>query len=222
MSVHPSELDLDRAVLGVPVSAAVASHLRSCPRCAEAVEARRTAESIPGWVEGIRVRPAREARRWPRWGLAVPAAAALAVALVVLPLRPSSSRLEELRAKGAPAIALYVKRGDQVSAWDGRSPVRPGDRLRVGVRGAGYTRLSVASILPSGAPVLLHAGPLSADGETLVPMSFRVDDRGQAEVLSIVLSTQSVDASVHQGAAQALGRDGVWAVRLYLPKETRP
>jgi hypothetical protein len=222
MTAHPSQYALDRAALGAPVDAALSAHLEACGRCAGIVAARREApSSAPPWLDRVNVSRAPEPRWWHRlrWVLPIPAVAALAAVLAVAYLpRPDA---EPARAKGAPAVALYVKRGDTVSAWDGKSRIRPGDRLRVGVRGAGYAQVSVASVPPLGDPTVLYSGPVERVGETLLPLSFRVEGAGAAEVLSVVLGTRPIAPAEHASPPGPARRTGVWAIRLQLPKEER-
>jgi len=221
---HPSQYALDRVALGEPPPPALGEHLATCPRCAAAVAERGRPAEAPAWLARLGApRPARTPRRtpWRAW-IMVPALAAAAVAgvLVIGNLRePSIGGDEDLRPKGAPRIALYVKRGEAVSTWDGRSPVRPDDRLRVGVRSGGYAHVSVASLPDAGAPQVLYAGPLAQGTETLLPLSFRVDERAGDEVVSIVVSARPVDPSAHVAPGAPRGS---WAQRLRIPKEVRP
>jgi hypothetical protein len=222
VSEHPSQYALDRAALGAPVPPEVAAHLARCAPCASAIAARRAADPPPPWLESVRLAPARASRRRWGWLLPIPALAALAVA-VPLAFRgdPAPGRGGDgAREKGAPAVTVYVKRGEQVAAWDGRTPIRPGDRLRVGVRGAGYAHLSVASLSAApGEPALLYAGPLAPTGETLLPLAFRVDGRGRAEVLSVIASEEPVGLSAHGEPPDRARARGTWSVRLSIAKE---
>jgi hypothetical protein len=222
MTGHPSHLALDRVALGARVEADVAEHVRACARCGAIVAERHLPIDPPPWLASVKVRPGAErTRAWRRFGWLVPiplAAVALALALV----HPPQSG-ETARAKGAPAVTVYVKRGDQVAAWDGRTPVVPGDRLRVGVRAAGYSHLSVASVPPApDQPALLYAGPLAPTGETLLPLAFRVDERGRAEVLSVIASPEPIGLSAHADPPERVRERGGWTVRLQIPKEQMP
>jgi hypothetical protein len=223
MSGHPSQYALDRAALGAPIEADVAAHLARCGACSATVEARRRGAEPPPWVSALAIGPpppARKPRR--RWLVPVPALAA-AVLLAALVLRGEHAALPggATREKGAPRVTLYVKRGDKVSAWDGRASVRSGDRLRLAVRGAGYAHVSVASLpSPEGEPVLLYGGPLSPGDETLAPLSFRVDERGGAEILSVVVSARPVGLDAHAESPEHVRARGDWSTRLHIPKET--
>jgi len=238
---HPSHLALDLAALaaeaGVPRE--VADHLAGCAVCAAEVAGRRAAEAaapVPAWLDRVRVAPlppapARNAphaagagRRLRWWLLPIPAAAALAAAVVLLvPPRPATDLpAGEVREKGSPAVVVYVKRGERVEPWDGRSPVRPGDRLRVAVRGAGFAHLSVAALQPDADPAVLYAGPAAPRGETLLPLSFLVDAGGTAEELSVILSPEPVAPAAHTRPPGQPSRRGEWTTRLHLAKEPTP
>jgi hypothetical protein len=232
---HPSHLVIDLAALGGEVPDQVTRHLETCPSCAATVAARRTDEPLPAWAGSVRVAPApvaispplrRDAPSRPRlrwWLLPLPAAVALSVAIVLLRGESQSGpAVDAIREKGAPAVAVYLKRGGTVATWDGRSPVRPGDRLRLGIRGGGFAHLSVASLQPGSAPALLYAGPLEPRGETLLPISFRVDAAGGAEELSVILSPRPVDAATHARAALPTAPPGLWTALVHIPKDTAP
>lgn len=228
MTTHPSHLALDLVALGGDAPSDVVRHLESCPACAATVAARRTCEPLPAWAEPLHAAPAPRPRplsstvwhrlRW--WLLPLPVAAALAAAVVLVrPIPQAGPAGDSIREKGLPAVAVYVKRGDEVATWDGHTPVQPGDRLRLGIRGGGFAQLSVASLQPGGVPVVLYAGPLEPRGETLLPLSFRVDAAGSAEDLSIILSPRPVAPAAHTQAAGQPVPPGAWTARLHLPKE---
>jgi hypothetical protein len=234
VSLHPSPYALDLAALGGEPPVEVARHLETCPTCAGIVAARRAAEALPAWAEKIRVAPApgpvrtladraiSTARRWRWWLLPLPAAATLAALVFALRPGPPGDLTDELREKGAPKVTVYVKRGDQVATWDGHSSIQPGDRLRLGVRGAGFANLSVASVEPGADPMVLFNGPVEPKGETLLPLSFRVDDGGGSEDLSIILSSRPVLPAAHARTTVPPTLQGEWTTRLHLPKETAP
>lgn len=223
MNAHPSQYALDRAALGATVPPAEAAHLSACARCAAIVASRREAPPRPAWLDDVRI-PASRPRPRARtallgWAALAPIVAAL-VAFLVLPGRQHDA--DGIRPKGVPRVSVYLKRADAVVAWDGRAPVRSGDRLRLGVQGAGYGYVSVASVPPPPAsPTVLYAGALSPEGETLLPIGFRVDDRGDAERLSVVLSARPVEPDEHLAKANPGRQDTTWTTRITLPKEDR-
>lgn len=226
MTAHPSSLRLDAIALGEPADDATAHHLRDCARCAAALAEARRPPHVPAWLDGL-ARPERpKPPRRPfgdRWlaALLAPALAA-AIAAGLFALRPPQRRADGVREKAAPSVALYLKRGDAVSTWDGRSPLRTGDRIRIGIRGAGYRHVSVATISSSGGPpAVLHVGRLNASGESLLPTSFRVDSPGGAEVLSVILGDDAIAPAAH--AAAPPGSPGNrWTLRITLPVEPAP
>ncbi len=215
MTGHPSEYALDRAALGA-ATPDVADHVARCSRCSDAVAARRAPVEPPAWLASVKLGP--ERRRRPRWWiLPIPllaAAAALVVAVHGGTIRDGAAGLRE---KGAPRVTVFVKRGDAVAPWDGRAAIRPGDRLAISVRGSGYAHVSIASLTAPETPAVLWAGPLQQDGDTVTPLSFRVDAQGGDEVLSVVLSTDRISPAQHVAAPRRDGR--VWSVRLDIPKE---
>lgn len=118
---HPSEHILDRIASGLPpVPAAAAAHLLACEACAARLESiRREADSarnLPGYAAGLAaMRRAESARRPRRFSLGLlggALAAAAAVLLSVLVLRPGAAPSPDTRTKGASALAL-VAAGDE-------------------------------------------------------------------------------------------------------------
>jgi hypothetical protein len=225
VNAHPSQYTLDRAALGASVAPPDAAHLSACARCAAVVASRRAAPPRPAWLDDVRLPPAAPRPRlpWLRWVALLPVATAAVAALVLLPgdRRPVDGP-EGIRAKGTPSVAVYLKRADAVVAWDGRAPLRTGDRIRLGVRGAGYGYVSVASIPPAPAqPGVLYSGALSPEGETLLPIGFRVDDRGETEQLSVVLAAKPVGEEEHRTLPGPDRIRATWTTRITLPKEAR-
>lgn len=218
MTSHPSEYALDRAALGAATSE-VSRHVARCGRCAAAIAARRAPVEPPAWLDRVEVRPERlRRRRW--WLLPLPLVAATAAAVLAIVAAPVRER--GVREKGAPRVTVFVKRGADVAPWDGRARVRAGDRLQLSIRGAGFAQASVASVAgsPAGVPAVLWAGPVEPDGETVLPLSFRVDAQGDREVLSVILSARPVAPWQHASAPRPDGGD--WTTRLELPKEIAP
>lgn len=222
MTQHPSPYALDRVALGEQPDPALAQHLAGCDRCARALSRAQVPLPPPPWLAGLAARrPGRERFRFRRAWLLLPAFAAAAAGVALWPGWPEGEGELALRAKGRPDVAVYVKRGAAVAAWNGRSAVRPDDRIRVGVRGGGYAFVSVASLAPSG-PQILYSGPLAEGGETLLPLSFRVDDAAGDELIGVVLSVRPVEPSAHLTADGAGAGPGAWSLRLRIPKENHP
>lgn len=218
---HPSSFRLDAIALGEPTDEALARHLRECSRCAARLAELRRPPPVPAWLDDL-ARPPRR-RSFGAWRLAAVLSPALAAAVAVGLFASTPWRgADGVREKGAPSVALYLKRGEAVSTWDGRAPLRPGDRIRVGIRAAGYRHVSVATIAPSReTPAVLFAGPLRAHGESLLPISFRVDARGGAEVLSVILGDDAISPAEHL-AAPPRPPGTRWTVRFTLPEELDP
>jgi hypothetical protein len=141
-------------------------------------------------------------------------AVGVAAALVLAVFQPgpvSPGGAGETREKGAPGVVVFIKRGDQVFAWDGRA-LRPGDRLRLQVAGTDFTRISVASLGDEG-PAVLYEGAVGR-APALLPLSFRVDERGSEERLSVILGHSGIPPSLHT----ATDPPGVWRRVLTFPK----
>jgi hypothetical protein len=198
---HPTPYALDCVALGEPAGP-LEDHLRTCPECRAYMDERRRAPAIPPWL----------ARRRHRWPVPLAVALAAAAAVLVLVVRPPA-----VRVKGPPAVLVYLKRGQVVSAWQPPAPIRPGDLVRLQVRAAGFAHVSVASLPSAGPPRVLYAGPLGGADPHWLPFSLQADAEGEREVLSVVLGTARVDPAAHLAAPA-----GSWATRLTMPKETAP
>ena len=237
---HLSFLALDGIRLGRPQEASERSHLAICATCAGYLQAEAPPLPAPAWLAGASL-PARphdpmgaqasvqasavRGRRswtgsWPGswlWLLAAAPAAAAALWLLAprLPVRPESHGTRE---KGTPTLRLFVKREDRVFVWDGKQAVHPGDRLRLEVRRAGYRFVSVAALPRSDQPPqVLYQGSLDAAGP-LLPLSFRVDDIGTEEVLSVILGQAPVPERLHALAGPPDGEAETWRQILMLEK----
>ena len=211
---HPSFLVLNRAAVGTPpADAGAAAHLETCAACAAYISRMQVDLPPPAWALAL----ADEKPRRARWlKVLLPLSAALAaVVLVVLP----SKQPPAFTAKGAPSVAVYVKRGEAVNAWDGGSPLRPGDRLQLQLAPEEFRFALVASLSDPAAPQILYSGKLPR-GPSLLPVSFRVDDSPGPEQLLVVLATSPVFERDLTSLAKAR-RPDVWTLRLVLPKERR-
>jgi hypothetical protein len=231
---HLSFLALDGIRLGRPQAAGERSHLATCATCAGYLQTETPPLPAPAWLAGasLPARPhdpmgarasdqasaVRGRRSWMGswlWLLAAAPAAAAALWLVA-PRLPSQS--EGTREKGTPVLRLFVKREARVFVWDGKQAVHPGDRLRLEVRRAGYRFVSVAALPQSDQPPqVLYQGPLDAAGP-LLPLSFRVDDRGTEEVLSVILGQAPVPERLHALAGPPDGEAETWRQILMLEK----
>lgn len=218
---HPSFLELDRSALGQGAPA-TAEHVRGCPRCQAHLRKLEEPLALPAWARELgRPEPA---RRPNFWVLALFGGAAAAGAAAVLLLSPARPRPRDIAlhgtlvaAKGSPAVALYVKRGEQVSLWDGHAPVQAGDRLQLEVSGEGFSQLLIAT--PGGFAQPMFAGALDASRPMLVPKSWRVDESPGPETLDVVLSAAALSVDEASAAVVSHRRDAqVWTTELTLPK----
>ncbi|WP_224249976.1 hypothetical protein [Hyalangium gracile] len=222
---HPSYLELDRVGLGL-ASPASQEHVRRCGECSAYLERLVRTEPLPAWVQVLR-EPAPPARmRAPWWRLLPPllATGALASALLwLLPARnPPEPAAPYVGVKGVPAATVFIKRGDQVREWDGARPVLPGDSLRLRVSASGYRHVWVGTRAPGSDWIPLYEGPL-AEGETLLPASWRVNATGDAEVLTLLVSRDGLEgAALERALADAPQGAEAWLMELRLPKTPGP
>lgn len=222
---HPSYLELDRAVLGLD-SPGLREHLACCELCRAHVERARLAPPMPTWVRELRAPP--PPRPWwaPRPWLLVPTFAVAAVfvgLLLVFPSTPTPTDAPYIGVKGAPVVTVYIKHGEQVEPWDGRSPVLPGDRLRLHVSAAGYRHVLVGTRAEDSRWVPLYEAPLER-ADVLLPASWRVDaSGGEREELLIIFSQAVVaEEELDELAAREPQDEALWTTRLVLPKEAVP
>lgn len=214
MSSHPSFLELDRHALGVGVPA-TADHVTGCSQCQAHLQKLEQQLPVPAWAHDVS-----RSRRF-RW-LGAPqlvalgaCAAAVAVAVAVLP-RPHAEG--EIGVKGNPSVAVYIKRGERVSLWDGRSPLRAGDSVQLKVAPEGFRRVVVASI-EGGAAKELYAGPVAARDATLLPESWTLDAAPGPEALLVVFSNTPLSPDELNSALARLPRTReLWTTRLPLTK----
>ena len=218
METHPSYLQLDRARLGAHAPE-TAAHVLACRICQ--THLRQVESHPPALYPEIAARLSQRGSwtglSWLRWpALVVPGA--LAGALVVTSVRravpPHGPR--RTTAKGAPRVALYLKRGDAVALWDGRAPLQAGDYLQLQVDSEGFRYLAVSS---PGQAAPLYSGPVDPDKPAFLPESWRVDDSPGDERLVLALSQRPLATEELQAAATRLRRDTeVWTTALTLPK----
>lgn len=234
--LHPSYLELDRMFLAPPGPGSPAepwaAHCRDCGHCQRYLQdlQRRATAPLPPWVGALHERRAGLWERlrllWARPLFLVPfstVAAALALALVFKggPLPPALP-LAEVRAKGGPSITVYVKRGQQVTQWDGQLRLRAKDRIRLQVSGAGYSQVTVALPPADGGPLyqVLYAGALQPMAPTALPVSWEVSGPGAAEVLTVILSSGPLGEAARPLDVAALRRrPEIFVTELSLPKE---
>lgn len=219
---HPSFLQLDRMTLGGNTDEATAHHVQECAQCLAHLDRVTADRPIPAWAKDLG-NPRR--RRWANvWALAG-ATAAAGLGLVLGLAIDTADGPGMVTAKGSPAVGIYVKRDQRVSLWDGRSAVRPGDSLRLKVVPDGFSFVTVFTRSDrkhrDHGLLELHTAPVSPEGETILPVAWRVDDRAGDEVLFVVLSREPVPelADTDQLSEWSDSQNGWWT-ELNLQKST--
>lgn len=183
MTEHPSFLTLDRHALG-EASPTVASHLTTCAGCRAHVEAVMVATPIPARVLELR----QTAPRWweLRWlQVLVPLVATAVLAVVLINRAPA----DDVRAKGSPTAAAWVKHGDTVTLWRG-APLEPGDAVRFQVVMEHFTRVTVVD---ATAKSVLYEAVVTK--ETTTP-AWTLDASPGGDVVWVVLSNEAVTPAI--------------------------
>lgn len=209
---HPSDLALDG---GGP---AIEAHLSGCAPCRWRVEAGRLAverfekDVLPRTLPRMRQRLQR--RRWAWRGFWI-GAPALAAGVVVLALQSPSKPTGGVEpgwtgVKGraaAPALEIYVKRGDRVTRLEPGQRLRPGDALRWIVRGDRERYLSVESRDADGRVTRLFPGRTDAEAARVrpgdeLPGSAVLDETPGSETLTAVFADKpfAIDGPPPPGA----------------------
>ena len=97
--------------------------------------------------------------------------------------------------------------------------VQAGDRLRLRVDGGGFSSLTVFTPRASGELERLYVGPLTAtEGAVLLPVAWRVDERGDAEILLVVFAGGEVTAAEVPDLLASPRTDQHWTTVLRFPK----
>ena len=202
---HPSYFALDSYLVD-PRGEDVDVHVKSCQQCQAHVAAARVAVPFPAGLKGLA--PAKP-RPW--WRLAVPALAALGVAISV-GYFVKIDQPGNITAKGTPAAAVWLNRGGKVVAWNGQ-PLRAGDTVRIEVAPAGFTHFTV---FDEKSRQVLYDAHVPGDAPTLSP-AWQLDAEPGSESLRVVLSNAPVDEK------QLIGGCGVetssYCTRFTLPRE---
>jgi hypothetical protein len=226
---HPSFLELERHALGAARSD-VGAHLAACAACRERL-APVEAGAVPAWARAL---GPRRRRWWPRleaaWtaprALVVGAAALAGVALLrVEGARPhrdlgANVAAPEIAAKGAPDVRLFIKRGEGVELWNGADPVVAGDLLRLEVRPAGFTHVSVFEVARDDSYERLYDAAIAPRGATALPSSWRVDAEPGGETLLVVLGADAVSPAEAAAIVARADRGQRWWRLLRLAKTT--
>jgi hypothetical protein len=129
---HAGEDD-DEVAQHLPGCAICQAYVDDLARCRTAFVAERNAEAAVRAARQQLEAPRGQPRRWLRW-IALPAAAALAVLLLLWPrgVAPPTDRTDAIRLKGGLGLAVIRLAADgRQSRHQGEVVVQPGDRLRV-------------------------------------------------------------------------------------------
>lgn len=199
---------------------AAEEHASACPRCrAELDDTARARDHFAQHVfPRTRAAVARRGARPPVWrrllptlGLAAAVGGAAAVLLVALP-----DRTPVLQTKGAGALSVFALRDERVFAIDDGARLRPGDRIRFAVQGAGAAFVLVASV-DGRRQVSIYqpstALERDAGAAQALPDSIRLDEvLGPERVFAFFSDLPIPEAEVSRALA-ALGADGPEAVR---------
>jgi hypothetical protein len=151
----------------------------------------------------------------------VAAVIAVAAGIAILLQKPREPEpIAYAGTKGQPSLALYVKRAEEVFAWQQDHFVMPGDRLRIEVAGAGFEHITVLS---SGASERkrqrLYDAPIAPRGSALLPVAWQVDDAPGDETLVVVLSPAALSEDEIATLLDHPERTSeVWIKRLLLRK----
>ncbi len=115
-------------------------------------------------------------------------------------------------------MALYLKRGEQVSLLGPDQPVRAGDAIRFEVEPEDFPRVAVFG--DEDAHEQIFSG---ATSERVLPGAWQFDDQPGPERLTVVFSREELSAAeLERAVRENLRNDSVWTVKLQLPKETQP
>jgi len=183
----------------------------------------------PEWLAGqIRLRlgspapmsalPARAA--WGRWAVPVAVAAAVFVAMVLLPRPvgppPGSDATERVKGSG-PSLALYRRTSQGSERLAEGDLLRQGDLLRVGYQASGRRYGVILSIDGHGA-VTRHlpiqgaaAAVLDRDGLVLLDDAYELDDAPRWEAFYFVTSDEPFDVEPVLAAAREAASRGIGA-----------
>jgi hypothetical protein len=225
---HPSDYALDRGGFEIE------THVRACAACqartaaAKAQDGRFVTDVFPRTLGRVRARVAADARhrhagwwRRPGWMAGAAVAAAAGFVLLARPLttpRPTAVRYEGIKgpATAAPSVmTVFVKRGQEVWAFDADRRLRAGDALRFVARldRARYLELRARdtagnerTLFPEG-----NAAVLVQPAQAL-PGGFIVDAAPGSERLTVILG----DRPFPVGRAPT---NDLQVVRVELPKE---
>jgi hypothetical protein len=208
----PSDLELERALMGEAVPAA--AHLTGCPHCAPRVEWMKQvgqcfATSVfPRLREGVAEAATRPRFEWP-WRLTavlVPLAAA-AVLFVVYPRTPGRDYVGDKGGPGSSTLEVYLGEGSQGRRIGNGERVHPGDGLRFVVSSA-QPRGFLFTVDSTGRVSRLYPNeglrPAPLDG--LLPNGAILDDVPGPERVFAVFPTRAMEFPEVEAAVAAAFR----------------
>ena len=112
--------------------------------------------------------------------------------------------------RGAPSTGVYVRRGPRTALWDGQTPLRAGDALRIRVAPEGYTRVTVFLQKALAPWSVLYEGDIDPRRTQLLPRAWELDGHNEDERLVTVLSHHAVNEALAR-AALAGHNTSLWA-----------
>jgi hypothetical protein len=205
---HLSALVLDRRALGdlsEGETRAMDIHLEGCGLCRGRLAAQQESFQkfeqyvLPAVLPAIRIRSQGWWQRLPAWRLAwaVPAVAAVALAVVVLPHglqreEAGNQPRDVIAVKGGPNLQTFVKRGTQVFAAADGVLLMPGDALRFVVQSGGLPYLLIVSRDGAGQLTVYYpfggtqSAELKSEGRNQLPGSVVLDATpGEERVIAL-------------------------------------
>lgn len=228
MSEHFSAMQLDALELGsLPADAAARAreHIASCERCRGDVAAREAAHArfrqhvMPATLPAIERRARRGRLRW-LVGIAAPVLAAAVVLVVVRPWRQQATDpLDGLGVKGAAAMQVFARQGDEVIAVRDGTKLAPGDQIRFVVQPDGALYLMIASVDGAGTASIYYpydgtvSARLEAGPRVEVPGSIVLDATAGPERVYALFSDKPVAAEDVKKLLAKIGKGGASAIR---------
>ncbi|HTE55307.1 MAG TPA: hypothetical protein VK698_30850 [Kofleriaceae bacterium] len=220
-----SDLRLDLLVAGEldPGAASAArAHLAACADCTarlavlegEREQIRAHLPPFPGRAAPPAARPRGSRPRARRWAWPLAAAAAAALVLVVWPRRTidetgdDGAITDTTRRKGGPTLALFVRRGDRVTAGASGEVVHPGDEIQFAATSSDPAFLVIASVDAAGRVSVYHptdrrAAPIGPGSDRLVPGGVLLDDVLGTELVYGFFCRDRIEVSAARAAIEA-------------------
>jgi hypothetical protein len=237
MTAHLSQWELDALALHAlapPAAARAEAHLADCAPCQrawatlQALHRRFDTDVLPRTLPRLRARAEGAVRR-PGWTWTLAPAAALAVALVLGVLWPSSpdpgpEGPEYAIKGGGPRLRVFARRGERVEAVGEGVQLAPGDALRFVVEPEGLPYLLVASLDAAGTVSVYfpYGGQRGerlpeGDGPVELPGSIVLDAAPGPERVWALFSRAPLERAEVEAALRARSLQGLDALRTPRP-----